>query len=93
MRIMKNLTPVVVALLLMASSIFTSAGSSTYAVGTCRPSMPSFTSVGAAIAGVPAGATILVCPGTYEESELNITQPLTLEGVTSGDSALVLIHT
>jgi hypothetical protein len=89
---MKNLTPVIVALLLMASSVFASASSSTYAVGTCRPSMPSFTIVGAAIAGVPAGATILVCPGTYEESELNITQPLTLEGVTSGDSAMVLIQ-
>lgn len=89
---MKNLTPVAVALLLLASSVFASASGSTYAVGTCRPNLPSFTSVGAALAGVPAGATILVCPGTYEEAELDITQPLTLEGVTSGDSAMVLIQ-
>jgi len=89
---MKNLTPVLASLVLLAHGLFASTSGSTYAVGTCRPSLPSFSSVGAAITGVPAGATILVCPGTYEENELDIAQPLTLEGVTSADNAMVLIH-
>ncbi len=39
----------------------------TYAVGTCKPTLPSFLSISAAVSSVPAGSTIEVCPGTYAE--------------------------
>jgi len=38
-----------------------------YAVGTCKPSLPSYTTISAAVSGVPPGSTVLVCPGTYPD--------------------------
>lgn len=63
----------------------------TYAVGTCKPSLPSFTSISAALAATPAPSTVLVCPGTYVE-QIMITQPVTLQGVTSGGSGQVIVQ-
>ncbi len=63
---------------------------STFAVGTCKPSLPSYTTISAAVAAVPAGSTVEVCPGTYAEQVI-IAKPLTLEGISSGNSAQAVI--
>jgi hypothetical protein len=44
-----------------------------------------FTTISAAVIGVPAGSKIQVCPGTYPE-QVTISQPLTLEGISSGNA-------
>jgi|HubBroStandDraft_4_1064222.scaffolds.fasta_scaffold01410_2 parallel beta-helix repeat protein len=67
-----------------------SISAATYAVGTCKPTLPSFLSISAAVSSVPAGSTIEVCPGTYAEQVI-ISNPLTLEGISSGGSAQVVI--
>src|SRR5579883_2245439 len=48
-----------------------------YAVGSCKPRFTSFPTISAAVSSVPAGSTILVCPGTYPE-QVMISQPVTL---------------
>src|SRR5690242_15781444 len=63
----------------------------TYAVGTCKPSLPSYSTISGALAATPAPNTVLVCPGTYVEQIL-ITQPVTLQGVTSGGSGQVIVQ-
>jgi len=61
-----------------------------YAVGTCKPSLPSYPNISAAVSSVPAGSTVLVCPGTYPE-QVVITQPLTLQGISTGNSGQAVI--
>ena len=61
-----------------------------YAVGTCKPSLPSYTTISAAVSGVPPGSTVLVCPGTYPE-QVTIAQPLTLKGISSGNAGQAVI--
>ncbi len=61
-----------------------------FAVGTCKPSLPSYTTISAAVIGVPPNSTVLVCPGTYPE-QVTIAQPLTLKGITSGNAGLAVI--
>jgi hypothetical protein len=63
-----------------------------YEVGVCKTgsSYVTFTTISAAVAGVPAGATILVCPGVYPE-QVTITQPLTLKGIASGNTNRAVI--
>jgi len=63
----------------------------TYAVGTCKPSLPSYSTISGALAATPAPNTVLVCPGTYVEQIL-ITQPVTLQGVTSAGSGQVIVQ-
>src|SRR5579863_3214267 len=72
------------AIALLAVSDFSTAAVN-YAVGTCKPSLASYSTISAALAAVPAGATVLVCPGTYAE-QVVITQAVTLQGVSNGDS-------
>ncbi|MFZ1919596.1 MAG: right-handed parallel beta-helix repeat-containing protein [Terriglobales bacterium] len=60
----------------------------TYYVGSCKTG--AYPTIGAAVAGVPAGSTIDVCPGTYPE-QVVISQPLTLQGFASGGSAQAVI--
>lgn len=57
----------------------------TVVVGTCKPSLPSYPSISQAVSSVPPGSTVEVCPGNYAEQVI-ITQPLTLKGLTSGNS-------
>lgn len=66
----------------------------TVQVGTCRPNLQSYSTMSAAVSGVPSGSTIDVCPGTYAE-QVVITQPLTLQGVVSGtaNQAVVTVPT
>src|SRR2546430_2976484 len=61
-----------------------------YAVGTCKPSLPSYTTISAAVSGVPPGSTVLVCPGTYPD-QLLFAQPLTLKGITTGNAGQAVI--
>jgi hypothetical protein len=63
-----------------------------YEVGGCRTGSGyvNFTTISAAVVGVPAGATILVCPGVYPE-QVTITQPLTLKGIASGNASRAVI--
>ncbi len=61
-----------------------------YYVGTCKPGKADFNTIEDAVIGVPSGSTIKVCPGTYPE-QVTIRQPLTLQGVSSGNDASVLI--
>ena len=56
------------------------------AVGTCRPKLPMYTTISDAVADVPSGSTVLVCPGNYPE-QVTITQPLTLQGLNVGGAA------
>jgi len=76
-----------VAVLLFSAQLALAAN---YAVGTCKSSLPSYPTISAAVAGVPAGSTIEVCPGTYSE-QVFINQALTLEGIASGNSSDVVI--
>ena len=59
-----------------------------FAVGTCKPSLPSYTTISAAVSSVPPFSTVLVCPDTYAE-QVTISQPLTLQGVASGNAGLL----
>jgi hypothetical protein len=63
-----------------------------FAVGTCRPRLKSFATIQTAVSGVPAGSTVLVCPGTYPE-QVAITQPLNLQGIADSnlDEAIITI--
>jgi hypothetical protein len=61
-----------------------------YAVGRCEPKLPSYTTISAAVAAVPAGSIVEVCPGTYLE-QVTIKTPLTLEGITSRNLDQVII--
>jgi hypothetical protein len=63
-----------------------------FAVGTCRPRLRRFATIQAAVSSVPAGSTVLVCPGTYPE-QVTITQPLSLQGLADSnlDEAIIAI--
>ena len=49
-------------------------------VGTCKSSMPSYTTIQAAVNAAAAGATVTVCPGTYPE-QVTISKNLSLLGL------------
>jgi hypothetical protein len=60
----------------------------TYYVGNCR--VGAFGTINAAVAAVPAGSTIDVCPGTYAE-QVVISKALTLKGIFSNNSTQAII--
>jgi pectin methylesterase-like acyl-CoA thioesterase len=78
----------VLALTFAARALF--ASTLTYEVGTCMPGLPSFPTISAALAATPPANVVGVCPGTYNE-QVHITQPVTLKGVSSADSAQAII--
>ncbi len=63
-----------------------------YEVGGCKTGAGwvNFTTISAAVIGVPAGSKVQVCPGTYPE-QVTITQPLTLQGIASGNANRAVI--
>ena len=63
-----------------------------YDVGGCKTGSGyvNFSTISAAVIGVPAGATIQVCPGVYPE-QVTIMQPLTLQGIRSGNANRAVI--
>jgi hypothetical protein len=62
----------------------------TVQVGTCKTNLQNYLTIQSAVSAVPAGATIEVCPGNYNE-QVTITEPLTLEGIASGTNASVVL--
>ena len=66
------------------------AATKAFYVGTCKPGKADFITIQEAVSGVPPGSTINVCPGVYSE-QVTITQPLTLQGVQSGNNAQAII--
>jgi len=60
----------------------------TYYVGICKSG--AFATISAAVAGVPAGSTIFLCPGTYAE-QFTISKALTLRGITYNNSTQAII--
>lgn len=62
----------------------------TFAVGTCKPHLTSFSTISAAVGTVPAGSNVEVCPGTYLE-QVTINQPLNLEGIAINNQDQVVI--
>jgi copper-binding protein NosD len=60
-------------------------------VGSCKGTLPKYTTISAAVSAASPGATVFVCPGTYAE-QVEISQPLTLQGVAegSGDQPLIV---
>ena len=78
----------VLALTFAASAL--SASPITYAVGTCRPTLASYQTISAALAALPFPNVVEVCPGTYNE-QVEITQPVTLKGISNGDSEQTII--
>jgi hypothetical protein len=82
-------------LVLAAQPLF----ATTYYVSTNQPPVPCaseksgwvvFPSIQYAVTHVPEGATINICPGTYSE-QVTISRPLTLQGVSYGNSSHVVI--
>lgn len=75
-------------LLALLMSIFVQlrpASAATYAVGSCKPTLQSFPTISLAVAHVPPGSTLDICPGTYPE-QVTITDSLNLVGVINGDA-------
>jgi hypothetical protein len=66
------------------------ASSAEVAVGNCRPHLVSYSTISEAVAAVPPGSTVLVCPGTYPE-QVTINQPLTLKGLSDGLNSKAVI--
>jgi hypothetical protein len=62
----------------------------TIVAGTCRPALPHFSTIQAAVNAAPQGGTVLVCPGTYPE-KIAIFHPLTLKGVDNNGTNLARI--
>jgi hypothetical protein len=62
----------------------------TYAVGSCKPSLPSYPTISSAVSSVPPGSTVEVCPNAYPE-QVTITYPLTLKGITSANAGQAVI--
>jgi len=90
---MRRMHAVVVSIVMLAVwSVAQTPTSSTYVVGTCKPTLPSYKTISAALAAVPAPVTVQVCPGTYPE-QIVITQPVTLEGITNGNAGQVVVQT
>lgn len=78
----------VLALALSSPALW--ASTITYAVGTCLPGLHSFSTIMGAVTATPPPNVVKICPGTYHE-QVEITQPITLEGVTSGNSSQAII--
>jgi hypothetical protein len=85
---MKIKYAIVAVLVLVGSACY--AATTDYAVGTCLPKLHSYSTISAAVAAVPSGSIVEVCPGTYAE-QVTISKPLTLEGITSNNSAQAVI--
>jgi pectin methylesterase-like acyl-CoA thioesterase len=79
------------ALLSISSFAGQAAHASIVVVGSCKPSLISFSTIQAAVNAAPAGSTIDVCPGTYPEQVTISAKSLTLIGVLAGTSDAVVL--
>lgn len=81
-----------IAILMTLIALATSAVAGMYAVGACQPNLPVYSRIQEAVTNVPAGSTILVCPGNYPE-QVVISKPLSLRGVPNmGESVVSVPH-
>jgi len=87
---MSRFSLVLLSVLVLIIAAHPMLAATTFAVGNCRPTLHSFPTISAAVSTVPSGSTVLVCPGTYNE-QVHITQSLTLQGITSGNSGQAVI--
>jgi len=76
------------ALLTLISLVAQPLLAKTYYVGSCKTTP--YSTIGAAVAAVPAGSTIEICPGTNAE-QVTISQPLTLKGIVINNSSQAVI--
>lgn len=60
-------------------------------VGTCKTNLSSYATIQTAVSAVPPGATIQICPGTYNE-QVSITQAVTLLGIANGPNQAVVLN-
>src|SRR5574337_1308856 len=60
------------------------------AVGTCKPSLPSYPTIQQAVNSVPSGTMIQVCPGQYPE-QVTINKNLTLKGINIANQGAAII--
>jgi parallel beta-helix repeat protein len=87
---MRRVTPLAITCaLIVCFSAFSAA--STVQVGGCLPSVVNFTSIQGAINAVPAGSTIKICPGNYQE-QLLIRKKLTVTGIADAGADAVVIY-
>ena len=84
---MRSSTLLLGAILLVASA---PAFASNVAVGTCKPSLPSFPTIQQAVNSVPPGSTVQVCPGTYAE-QVVIGKNLILKGIPAANQGAAVI--
>lgn len=80
------------ALVLVVCFAAQTAQAAAVVVGTCKAGVH-FTTIGAAVAAAPLGATVNVCPGVYPE-QVTITQSLKLVGIVdslTGHNAAVVV--
>lgn len=90
MLLMKCIRMFAIVVLSLAASGLSASTGGTYVVGTCKPGLPSFTTLAAALAAAAPGYVISVCPGTYNE-QLELTKSVTLQGLSTGNSSQVTI--
>lgn len=83
---MSRLCFIVTAVLLATLPV----SAATVVVGTCRPKYPSYPTISQALTSVPAGSTVLVCPGSYPE-QITITQAVTLQGLIDANAGRAVI--
>ena len=67
-----------------------SAMAANVAVGSCKPSLPSYPDIQQAVNSVPAGSTIQVCPGSYPQ-QVVINKDLIIKGIASGNQGAAII--
>jgi pectin methylesterase-like acyl-CoA thioesterase len=77
-------------LLALAAQVPLASATVTYAVGTCKPALHSFTTIQGALDASPPPNVVEVCPGTYNE-QVVIGIPVALEGISYGNSAEAMI--
>ncbi|HVR23221.1 MAG TPA: NosD domain-containing protein [Candidatus Polarisedimenticolia bacterium] len=77
--------PAFVLALFVAQPLF----AATYYVGSCKKG--AFNTISDAIATVPAGSTINICPGNYPE-QVVISKALNLHGICSGNSCQATVY-
>jgi parallel beta-helix repeat protein len=76
--------------LIVATQQLVASTGTTYVVGNCKPLLRSFALIQDALNATPPPTVVQVCPGTYPE-QVQITQPVTLQGISSGNSAQAII--
>lgn len=84
---------VTIALVAVAGLLGQSLVASTKVVvgpNTCMPAYPHYADIQTAVSSVPLNTIVMVCPGTYAQ-QINITQPITLQGVTDGTGNAAVI--